>query len=87
MINKEQDIKEMEKQGRQCGEEFETSKGHLLEASVTCPECNYHIKYAENIEEKRCLIKVVYSVHPNNEHDTYLMAVLNNMRLHIIGHC
>lgn len=47
-INKEQHVKEMENQGRQRGEEFVTSKGHLVEARVTGRDYNCHKKCTEN---------------------------------------
>ena len=53
-FNKSQHIKEIEKSARQRGEEFVTSKGNLIEARVTGPNCDCRKKCMINltIEEK-----------------------------------
>lgn len=35
-------VKEMEKQGKQCEEEFGTSEDHLVEATIMVLDCNCH---------------------------------------------
>lgn len=77
-IYKEQYVREMDKQGRQCWKEFVTSKGYLVETRVTEPGCNCCKKiYREcHRRKKRCIINAVYSGRLKNEPVTYFMAVI-----------
>lgn len=83
-FNKSQHIKEIEKSARQRGEDFVTSKGNLIEARVTGPNCDCRKKCMVNltIEEKNSIISAVYSGRPKNKRDTYLLGLIDRFDVH-----
>lgn len=68
----------MEALARQRREEFVTSEGNSVLAKTMGPDCGCRKKCSEGftLEQKRCIINILYSVRPNNEHDTYLKGLI-----------
>lgn len=77
-LHKEEHVREKEKIARRHGEEFVTSKGVLVQAKTTGPNCECKRKCTDSfsMEEKDNIIKSVYNGRPKNEQDTFLIGLI-----------